>query len=57
MCILLRANLPHKAPETIGRSLLEELGRCLDETLTLSVKELQAEAYDTEKQRSMTWKN
>ena len=49
MCILLGTNFPHKTPETIGRSLLEELERCLDERLTLSDKELQAEAYGSDK--------
>ena len=45
MCIQLRTNFPYKTLETIERSLLQELGRCLDEKLTLSDKELQAEAY------------
>ena len=30
MCIWLGTNLPHKTPETKGRSSLEELGRFLD---------------------------
>ena len=48
MCIWLGTNFPHKTPETIERSLTEELGRCLDERLTLSDKELQAEAYGSD---------
>ena len=44
MSIWLGTNFPHKTQETIGRSLLEELGRCLDDRLT-SDKELQAVAY------------
>ena len=42
MCIWLVTNFPHKTLEPIGRCLLEEQGRCLDERLTLSEKELQA---------------
>ena len=48
MFIWLGTNFPHKTPETIRRCLLEELGRCLDERLTLSDKELQAEAYSSD---------
>ena len=44
MYIWLWINFLHKTPQTIGRSLLEELGRCLDERLRLSDKELEAEA-------------
>ena len=39
MCIWLGTNLTHKTPETMG-SLLEELGRCLDDRRTLSDKKL-----------------
>ena len=46
---LVRTNLPHKTPETIGRNLLEELERCLDDRLTLSDKELRVEAYGSDK--------
>ena len=46
MCIWLGINFPHNTPGTIGRNLLEELGRCLDERLTLSDK---AEAYGSDK--------
>ena len=49
MCIWLGTNFRHKTLETIGRILLEELGRCLDERLTLPDKELQAEAYGSDK--------
>ena len=49
MCIWLGTNFPHKTPETIGRSLLEELGRCLDERPALSDKESQTEAYSSDK--------
>ena len=42
MCIWLGINFPDKTPETIGGILLEELGRCLDDRLTISDKELQA---------------
>ena len=42
MCIWLGINFPDKTPETIGGILLEELGRCLDDRLTVSDKELQA---------------
>ena len=45
MCIWLGTDLPHKTPGTVGRSSLEELGRCLDDRLTLSDKELHAVAY------------
>ena len=48
MCIWLGTNFPRKTPENIGRSLLEELGRCLDKRLTLSDKELQAERYGSD---------
>ena len=34
MCIWLGTNFPRKTPENIGRSLTEELERCLDERLT-----------------------
>ena len=44
----LGSNLPHKTTENIGRSLLEVLGRCLDDRLTLSGKELHAVAYDSD---------
>ena len=50
MCIWLGTTLPHKTPEIIGRSILEELGRCLDDRLTLSDKELQAVAYGSDKE-------
>ena len=49
MWIWLGTNFPYKTPETIRRSLLKELGRCLDERLTLSDKESQTEAYSSEK--------
>ena len=49
ICIWLGTNLPHKTPETIGRSLLEELERCLDDRLTLPDKELRAAAYGNDK--------
>ena len=49
MCNWLAENVPHKTPETIGRSLSEELGRCLDDRLTLSDKELQAVASGSDK--------
>ena len=49
MCIWLGTNLPHKTWETIGKCLLEDLGRCLDDRLTLSDKELQAVAYGSDK--------
>ena len=45
MCIWLGTTLPHKTLETTGRSILEELGRCLDDRLTLSDKELHPVAY------------
>ena len=50
MWIWLGTDLLHKTPESIGRSSLVELGRCLDDRLTLSDKELHAVAYgsDTE---------
>ena len=48
MCIWLGTNFLHKTPETIGRSLLEQLERCSDERLTLSDKELQAEVYGSD---------
>ena len=48
MCIWLGTNFQHKTPETIGRSLLEQLERCLDERLTLLDKELQAEVYGSD---------
>ena len=38
----------NKPPETIGRCLLEELGRCLDNRLALSDNELQAVAYNSD---------
>ena len=44
----LGSNLPHKTTENIGRSLLEVLGRCLDDRLTLSCKELHAVAYGSD---------
>ena len=43
---LIRNKFPRNTPGTIGRSLLEELRRCLDERLTLSDK---AEAYGSDK--------
>ena len=49
MYIWLGINFLHKTPQTIGRSLLEELGRCLDERLRLSDKELEAEACGSDK--------
>ena len=49
MCIWLGTNFPHKTPETTGESLLEELGRCLDDRLTKSDKELQAVVYSSDK--------
>ena len=48
MRIWLETNLPHKTPETIKRSSLEELGRCLDDRLILSDKELHAVAYGSD---------
>ena len=48
MCIWLGTNLPHKTPKTIGRSLLKELRRCLDDRVTLSDKELHALAYSSD---------
>ena len=50
MCICLETTLPHKTPETIGRSILEELGRCLNDRLTLADKELHAVAYVSDKE-------
>ena len=50
MCIWLGTNLPHKTPKTMERSLLEELGRCLDGRLSLSDKELHAVAYGSDKE-------
>ena len=50
MYIWLGTTLPHKTPEIIGKSILEELGRCLDERLTLSDKELHAVAYGSDKE-------
>ena len=38
-------NVPRKTSETIERSLLVELGRYLDDRLTLSEKELYAVAF------------
>ena len=35
ICIWLGTNLPHKTLETIGKSVLEELGRCLDDRQAL----------------------
>ena len=43
---MIRNKFPRNTPGTIGRSLLEELRRCLDERLTLSDK---AEAYGSDK--------
>ena len=51
MCIWLGTNLPQKTPETIKKSSLEELGRCLDDRLTLSDKELHAVAYGCDRNR------
>ena len=45
MCIWLGTNVPHKTPETIEKSSVEELERCLDNRLTLSAQELYAVAY------------
>ena len=50
MCIWLGTNLLHKTPETTGRHSLEELGRCLDDRLTLSDKELLAVACGRDKE-------
>ena len=50
MRIWLGKTLPHKTPETIGRSILEELGRFLDDKLTLPDKELHAVAYASDKE-------
>ena len=52
LCIWLGTKFPHKTLETIGKSLLEELGRCFDDRLTLSDKELQAVASGTEEHDS-----
>ena len=49
MCIILWTNLPHKIPETIGRSLLVELRRCVNDSVTLSDKDLHAVAYGNDK--------
>ena len=38
ICIWIGINLQYKTPDTTGRSSLEELGRCLDDRLTLSDK-------------------
>ena len=50
MCVWCSTNLPHKTTETMRRSSLLELERCLGHRLTLSDKELHAVAYgsDTE---------
>ena len=48
MCIWLGTNLPHKTPETIGRSSSEELQRFFDDRLTLSGIELHAVAYGSD---------
>ena len=49
MCIWVGTNhRENKPPETIGRCLLEELGRRLDDRLTLSDNELQAVAYNSD---------
>ena len=50
MCIWLGITLPHRTLKTIGRSILEELGRCVDDRLTLSDKELHAVAYGSDKE-------
>ena len=50
MCICLGTNLSHKTPENKGRSILEKLGRYLDDRLTLSDKELYAVAYGSDKE-------
>ena len=50
MCIWLGTNLPHETPETKGRSSSEELGRCLDDRLTLSDKTLHAVAQGSDKE-------
>ena len=49
MCIWLGTNLPHETPETMGRSSWKELGRCLDDRLTLSDKKLHAVAQGSDK--------
>ena len=49
-CICFGTNLPHKTPETIGRSLLEELRRCLDDRLKLSDEELHTVACGSDKE-------
>ena len=48
MCIWLGTTLPHKTLKTTWRSILEELGRCLDDRLTLSDKELHPVAYGSD---------
>ena len=50
MCVRLGTNVPRKTSKSIGRNLLAELGRCLDDRLTLSGKELDAVAYVCDKQ-------
>ena len=50
MYIWLGINLPHKTLKITERSLLEELGRCLDDRLILSGKELHAVAYGSGKE-------
>ena len=50
MCIWLGTTLPHKTLKTIGRSILEELGRCSDDSLILSDKELHAVTYGSDKE-------
>ena len=50
MYIWLGTTLSHKTPEIIGKSILEELGRCLDERLILSDKELHAVPYGSDKE-------
>ena len=42
MCVGLGTNVPRETSKSIGRNLLAELGRCLDDRLTVSDKELNA---------------
>lgn len=42
MCVGLGTNVPRETSKSIGRNLLAELGRCLDDRLTVSDKELDA---------------
>ena len=49
MCIILWTNLPHDITKTTGQSLLVELRRCVNDSVTLLDKDLHAVAYGNDK--------